>query len=64
MIEGCLDWQRDGLDEPSDVLAATSEYRVAEDVFQRFADATGLVFEANLEVFANALGEARGVASG
>jgi phage/plasmid-associated DNA primase len=56
LIKGCLDWQQDGLNEPTGVLAATNEYRAAEDVFQRFADATGLVFEPNLEVSAETLG--------
>lgn len=32
MVEGCLLWQRDGLNPPPVVLAATSEYRQSEDL--------------------------------
>ena len=40
LIEGALEWQRIGLAEPSSVLAATAEYRTAEDHIGRFiADA-------------------------
>ena len=31
MIEGCLDWQRQGLNPPEKVLAATSDYLDSED---------------------------------
>jgi putative DNA primase/helicase len=31
MIEGCLEWQREGLNPPEKVLAATSEYLDSED---------------------------------
>ncbi len=31
MIEGCLEWQRDGLNPPEKVLAATSDYLDSED---------------------------------
>jgi putative DNA primase/helicase len=31
MIEGCLKWQREGLNPPPAVLDATAEYLVAED---------------------------------
>jgi putative DNA primase/helicase len=31
MIEGCLDWQRDGLKPPQVVLTATAEYLESED---------------------------------
>lgn len=33
MIEGCLEWQNDGLRRPAIVLAATEEYFDAQDVF-------------------------------
>ena len=33
MIQGCLDWQRRGLDPPEVVKAATAEYLEAEDSF-------------------------------
>ena len=31
MIEGCAEWQRDGLNPPDKVLAATSDYLDSED---------------------------------
>jgi putative DNA primase/helicase len=37
-IEGCLDWQRNGLQEPVDVVAATSEYRREMDRLGEFFD--------------------------
>jgi putative DNA primase/helicase len=39
MIEGCLAWQRQGLDPPKIVQAATEEYLAAEDSFQLWRDA-------------------------
>lgn len=32
MVQGCLQWQRDGLGEPAEVMLATNEYRTAQDV--------------------------------
>jgi putative DNA primase/helicase len=37
-LQGCLAWQRDGLYVPSEVLAATDEYRKEEDVIARFVE--------------------------
>ena len=37
-IEGCLTWQRDGLAEPEDVAAATTDYRAEMDVIGAFID--------------------------
>lgn len=37
-VAGCLEWQRDGLTVPSEVLAATSEYRGEQDVVANFLD--------------------------
>jgi putative DNA primase/helicase len=37
-IQGCLDWQRDGLDIPVTVQAATKEYRREEDTLGPFLD--------------------------
>jgi putative DNA primase/helicase len=31
MVEGCIDWQRRGLDPPEAVTAATAAYLEAED---------------------------------
>ena len=36
MVQGCLDWQRDGLQEPPEVLAATQEYRIESDTFRQW----------------------------
>ncbi|MCC2662284.1 MAG: hypothetical protein K0S35_206, partial [Geminicoccaceae bacterium] len=33
MVEGCLSWQRDGLEPPAAVLAATAAYLESEDLF-------------------------------
>ena len=35
-IEGCLDWQREGLNPPKRVRAATEEYFAAEDLLGRW----------------------------
>jgi putative DNA primase/helicase len=35
-IKGCLDWQRNGLQKPAVVQAATNEYRNQEDVIGQF----------------------------
>jgi putative DNA primase/helicase len=37
-LEGLTDWQRTGLAVPSDVIAATRDYRSEQDVFQHFID--------------------------
>ncbi|MFC1662413.1 phage/plasmid primase, P4 family [Gemmatimonadota bacterium] len=57
MVEGCLEWQREGLAEPEQVIRETLAYRQAEDTFSRFADDTGLVFSRNLEIQAGELQE-------
>ncbi|MGM5033509.1 phage/plasmid primase, P4 family [Tardiphaga sp. 803_E3_N1_3] len=38
MIDGCLDWQANGLLKPESVLAATAEYFSDQDVFQHWLD--------------------------
>lgn len=38
MIEGCLDWQRGGLDPPTAVRDATAEYLAAEDALSSWMD--------------------------
>ena len=35
-IRGCLDWQQDGLQQPSDVTAATAEYEAEQDPLADF----------------------------
>lgn len=37
-VRGCLLWQRDGLQEPEEVTAATEDYRSAQDTLQEFFD--------------------------
>lgn len=36
MIAGCLEWQRVGLQEPEQVLAATADYRIEMDTVSQF----------------------------
>jgi putative DNA primase/helicase len=38
-VQGCLDWQRRGLDPPQEVIQATQEYESAEDRIGRFIEA-------------------------
>ena len=38
MIDGCLDWQRQGLAAPADVKAATADYMEAEDSTQSWLE--------------------------
>jgi putative DNA primase/helicase len=48
MVEGCLEWQRRGLDVPASVRAATEEYQTEEDVIGRFVSdccLTGRVYK-------------------
>jgi putative DNA primase/helicase len=33
MIEGCIDWQKNGLIRPDKVIAATEEYFDEQDIF-------------------------------
>lgn len=37
-VEGCLDWQKNGLPKPRAVEVATEAYRAEEDAFGRFLD--------------------------
>lgn len=37
-VQGCLDWQKNGLQTPDEVKAATNEYRSEMDVLQGFID--------------------------
>jgi putative DNA primase/helicase len=38
MMEGCLEWQREGLKPPAAVRAATDSYLAAEDAFELWRD--------------------------
>jgi len=46
MVEGCLAWQQGGLQEPTEVLLATSEYKVEQDVLGGFVSDHCLTGEA------------------
>ena len=37
-IEGCLEWQRDGLGVPDEVISATREYEAEQDTFSMFLE--------------------------
>jgi putative DNA primase/helicase len=37
-VEGCIEWQRDGLGDPTDLMSATAEYRREMDVIGDFLD--------------------------
>jgi putative DNA primase/helicase len=37
-VQGCLKWQRDGLNAPAEVMAATDEYKEEMDTLAQFLD--------------------------
>lgn len=43
MIEGCLEWKRDGLKQPKVVTDATDQYLASEDVFSQWLETCCLV---------------------
>lgn len=50
LVEGCLEWQEQGLKEPEAVVRETLAYRATEDIFSRFQADVGLVFRPDLEI--------------
>ena len=56
-VQGCLDWQRQGLAPPDEVLAATNAYRGEMDVVAGFLD-DECVLDANIKVRVKDLYEA------
>lgn len=38
LVRGCLEWQKQGLNPPEKLVAATQAYRDSEDIFQDFID--------------------------
>ncbi len=54
MVEGCLEWQRDGLGEPQEVTNATGVYRAEMDVLGAFLEDRCVVHE-HAQVTAKAL---------
>lgn len=55
LVEGCLEWQEHGLDEPEVVIRETLAYRHSEDVLSRFQEDMGLMFDPDLEIQASEL---------
>lgn len=55
LVEGCLKWQQEGLDEPETVKRETLDYRQSEDKLARFRADVGLAFSPELEVQAGEL---------
>lgn len=55
LVEGCLDWQAEGLDEPEAVVRETLDYRRSEDTLARFKSDVGLAFSPELEIQAGEL---------
>ncbi len=57
MIEGCLEWQRDGLNPPKVVLDATSDYFAEQDIIGQWldecCDRNGSVGDTNSNLFAS-----------
>lgn len=51
MIDGCLDWQQNGLCKPASVIAATQDYFADQDVFGQFLDEQCDVERDNLNKF-------------
>nr|WP_239057843.1 phage/plasmid primase, P4 family [Pseudodesulfovibrio sp. JC047] len=49
LVQGCLDWQKQGLNPPAKVLEATAEYRRDEDLLADFVDECCFVPETNSE---------------
>lgn len=73
MIQGCLDWQRDGLVKPGVVRAATEEYFSVQDTFSQWLEECCRIdhrdrncWEVATELFASwrAFCEARGAEAG
>lgn len=50
MLEGCRQWQAQGLAEPEVVVRETLAYRDSQDVLARFADDVGLTFDPGLAI--------------
>ena len=54
-VEGCLEWQRSGLNEPASVLASTAAYQADQDTLAAFLADEGLVIDAaNRKLFMTA----------
>ena len=55
-VEGCIKWQKEGLDEPEEVLAATADYKQEMDLIAAFVEQCIIIdYEATQRVMANEL---------
>lgn len=54
-VEGCLAWQREGLQKPLAVQRGTAAYRSEQDVFSRFAKETGLALGSEQQILSERL---------
>lgn len=55
-VEGCIKWQKEGLDEPDEVLAATADYKQEMDLIAAFVEQCVVIdYEATQRVMANEL---------
>jgi putative DNA primase/helicase len=52
MIEGCLDWQENGLQRPESVLAATRDYFADQDLLRQWLEDSCRVERSNRHLFA------------
>ncbi len=52
MLKGCLDWQREGLKVPDEILQATAEYKEEMDVFSEFFSYTCVIKKDGTEYLA------------
>lgn len=44
-VQGCLDWQRHGLQDPASVVASTAAYRAEQDTLSAFLDDAGMILD-------------------
>ena len=55
-VEGCIKWQKEGLDEPEEVAAATTDYKQEMDLIAAFVEQCIVIdYEATQRVMANEL---------
>ncbi|MEQ8788903.1 MAG: phage/plasmid primase, P4 family [Pirellulaceae bacterium] len=55
LVQGCLEWQREGLNAPPEVMAATAEYRAEQDTLAAFIDECCVTGSGQYNASANAL---------
>lgn len=57
LVRGCLDWQKNGLGMPPEVVEATAEYRNEEDIFGQFIEERCTVGQEFVAKFADIFGD-------